>query len=111
MQFIADELTLAEDEDLLRRLNYIINQTRLRGCPPQKQDYERVFEAIRDQQCVCVYDISEETTFPPSVVWGIIDGLVAMGVLRPERGCAERDDYDTRFKVIGPLPSSSPVRP
>jgi hypothetical protein len=105
LQFIADELKDPKDADLRSQVHWLVNQTRLRGCPPGKQDYEQVLDAITNHQCNCVYDIHEETKLPEDVIWKILDGLLTTRAVR-QTNEEPRDHIDTKFYATG-LPSPS----
>jgi hypothetical protein len=105
LQFIADELTTAEDADIRADLLKFVNRIRLQGTPPKKKDYERVLEAICLHECHTVYDLHEHTHLTKDAIWKILDGLLATRRIEERSGDEfsdeGRDEYSTLFFAAG----------
>ena len=114
LQFVADELSHSEDEEMRRELLKLIYRMRLCGSTTKPRDDEEVMEAITEHQCHCVYDIHEQTGLARAQIWKIIDGLLTTGQLEERHrkaGERERDEMDTLFYPTGRASSSADVRP
>lgn len=111
LQFIADELDAAEDDDLRSDILKLVHRVRLRGGAPRKKDYEKVLDAVKLHQCGCVYDIQEETHLPSAVIRKIVEGLFITGQIEL-RGATYEDWDDYSLLVANNKPSlSSMVTP